>query len=810
MQQNQNKNDHKNLIRLASQYAKNLPWNVFKPEDLGPAIMQFHHEQDGYYRAWAQRWFENMMFLYGNQNIRWSRRHQMAVDVDTLLQRSKNISARTQTNLVRLIAEGLSSFIYGTIPSWETLETNQQSLKSQRVAKIVQSFLDAYMEKLSMDDQLQNAANIFTVYGQVGCEIDWNDMAGHMMEIPRRKKVQAPIYTNYMAPNPITGGMLEVPTAYLGSDGQPMSEERWEYVLDDWGRQVVDKVFAGDVNTEILTPFEYRRASDSTGMFDAKYTSRMRLMDYDEFMDKYRDYPGKTKEFYKIKPVAYDPSVYSYAVRHFMMLRYVTPPSVGEVIGRKSFVFRGNYFRQKVFVIEHFDKPHPDKWPNGRRVVVANGVAVIVTKPNYSTNRRDGWHPFAEAQWLAVQPSSQSMGPINDVVTKNRELNKKDSLIATSVRRNMGSVLLVNPTTGFNADEISGEPGQVMEVLDPGNSAMYLHDTMPIPPVIQNLRENDKADAYEMSGAQDALRGDRTVGASSGYHAKIIEEREQARLTKPKRAFEKFVSTIGGKMFHCFRGNVMNMNPDLIGRIQRSVAGEATEQDIVSILTQPVDLGIDIYVKKSSMAVKSEATEQATLLELANGPAANQLQDRRVLDDMLKKFNAEALRDASGTHRDRAQKENQTFIDMVRLGVDSEGIARPVVMFEDDDDIHIAEHQDEFLRNADLLRSNEHILMEFIEHMERHRIQKQEKTGTMVPGASMQVPAMMSMSRGIQPPQPQEIQVQQMQRQQMMQEGQGGGPGHAPRQQKSDPNQPAARPQDPSAPSQNTQAGQQQ
>jgi hypothetical protein len=117
------------------------------------------------------------------------------------------------------------------------------------------------------------------------------------------------------------------------------------------------------------------------------------------------------------------------------------------------------------------------------------------------------------------------------------------------------------------------------------------------------------------------------------------------------------------------------------------------------------------------------------------------------LDEYLKFFDVETLRDGSSAHRDRANRENEVFLEMLRLGPDTEGMARPIVIFEDDDDIHMAEHAEAFVKNFEEFRNNEALMTEFITHTERHRLQKEEKMAKLMPGASTQVVPMMGQAQ---------------------------------------------------------------
>lgn len=794
-------------VYLANKMAPELPWNNWNPDELGPCLMKFMEDQEPFFARWAETWFQNFQFVYGNQSMRWSRRYGYAVDND-FLRREPSMNMRAQTNISRTIAESLAALIYSNLPTWEVDAAEESSVKGKRFQRIIQKMLDAYMTRLCMDKEFATAAMGYVVFAQMAAFVDWDDKAGEIMTIPQWRKVESPIYTDYMAPNPYTGGLLEVPTQALDSQGQPLFEQRWEPVLDPQGRQVIDKKLMGDVSVDMLTPFEYRRALGSKGPHKSKYWQRIRLLDYDEFLDNYGSLEGQTDKFKSIKPVYNNPGIYRIAVRHFMRMQMTTPPSLGDTFQRPFSTYRNGAFKSKVLVVDHFDQPHPIKWPTGRRVVVVNGDAVIVGKPRYNTNKKDGWHPFVEAQWFNVAPSSIASGPLNDVIAKNRELNVADSLNATALRRNMGSQLLIKTGSGLDPQRLTGEPGMTHEVSDV-LGFRWLHDDMPIPPVVAQLRQMLKDDVYEISGAQDAIRGERSVGAESGYAQRQIQEREEKRLAPARKMFGYFVAGIGEKMWTCLKQNVTQIDGNVMGYLQRSAAGEFQPQDVVALLSSTTDFGVDINIKEDSMAARSIATEQATLLELLKGPGAPRAQNPKVLDQVFKFYGVEHLRDESAAHRDRAQRENEVFLDMLRLGGDLEGVSKPIVMFEDDDKIHIAEHTEFMVQNSDEIMRNEEFMQQCVLHLETHRIQDQEKSGDQLPGTSLQTPNMAAAITKQQTPTIQTIfQNTQMKAMQQQQQPQAAGP-----QNPQAPSQPApigsgGPPQtDATAPSQNTPAG---
>lgn len=752
-----------NIIR-ARNYAPDLPWNIEDPDRLGQVVVQFCRDYEAYYRRWAEKWFENFQFIYGNQSVRWSRRWGFAVDTD-FLRRIPSINMRAQTNTSRVVLESLAALIYAQLPTWEVESTAESSIKSKRMQKIVGDLLDAYFVRLDAGEDLLNAAMIFCAFGQVAAKVRWNKMAGSLIDIPMYRKQRMPTYQSFMAQNPILGGLIEAPGAALDFQGRPTSEEQWVPMTDQNGRVIYNKILSGEPQVDMLTPFEYRRAVGSSGPNKSKYWQHFRLMDYDDWLDEYGQMGGRTPLFDKIKPVYHDPTIFSFAVQHFMRMQFTAPPTLSDVFRRNESIFGSRMFRYKVFVIEHYDRPHPDKWKKGRLAVITNGECTHMTEPDYSTGKADDWHPFVEAQWLRVPPSTIATGPLNDVIAKNRETNVKDSLIATAVRRNMGSTLLLKIGSGIDPQKLVGEPGTAHEVADPFG-ARWLHDEIPIPPVLTSLRQMDKDDIYELSGAGDALRGAPSTGATSGYQEKQREEREEKRLTPPRRNFERLVGRVGEKVLACVRANVRHMDDRMMGYLKRAGAGEYEISDVVALISQPIDFGIDINVRKSSMTIKSKATKQAEMMELVNGPAKSRVEsDPEILDEVLKFFDMEGLRDADSVHRDRADKENEIFLDMARLGPDLDGVPSPIVFFEDNDLVHMAKHAKFICANADMLRTNPWLQERIFAHQEMHRLQSFEKQGVLPGGTAMQAPNMVGAAYQAQAPNLLQIQGQVQQQQ---------------------------------------------
>ncbi len=782
-----------------------LPWNQTSAAELGPCVTSFVQSHETYFRRWAESWFMTMQYVFGNHNFQWSPRLGFAVDFD-FMRNSKQPSnfTRSYTNIARIAIESLTAALYSNIPTWDVEAMDDSATAGRQQKKIASRLLEGLFHTLQMDKDAGAAAFVFAMFGQMATDASWNPMSGRVIEQPRYMKRKQPAFTSWMAPNQATGGLIETPTMITDTQGRPYLEDTWEIQRDGMGREIIDKIFTGGPGVNILTPFEYRRAVGSIGMHKTRYAQIFRLVDYDQWLDTYGQMSGKTKFFGAVQPAYMNASVYDFAMRFYMRMMYVTPPSLDYGSRWSNTGLGGTILNNKVLIVEHYDEPHPVKWPEGRRLIIANGACTHITKPQYNTGKLDGWHPLTEAQWLNAYPSSIASGPMQDLVKKNHEVDVIDSFISTAVRRNLGGQFLVKIGSGIDPNRLTGEPGIAHEVTDP-YGIRVLHDEIPIPPVVQAIRQMNMDDAYNQSGALEATRGNPDFKANSGYQAKLYEEREEKRLAPAKKAFRNAFAGTGEKLLYALKANVIQLDDGLMGYMIANSAGEFTPQDVISFMSKPLGVGTQIKIVEGSLSLKSKATEQATLQELAGGPLQNRLaMDAEVLDKYLKFFGIDTLRDKSAPHRDRAERENETFLDMVRLGFDTEGIAKPIVAFEDDDQIHIDKHTDFFVKNFEQFRSNKAFLMEYYIHVETHRLQQQEKAAQLMPGASLETGAMVQQASMIPKPAMQTIAMDAQVRKQM---AAGQGPTQDPKQAGTPP---GAAPTNAGTPAAKTPPGQQQ
>lgn len=735
---------------IMSQHCPTLPWCQDEPEKIASAVIHLMHDQENFIKHWSYKWYENMQFVYGNHHLRWSRRLGVAVDVDFLRPAQRAVNKRHYTNISRTCAESLGSLIYSNTPTWEAKATDDAVTRSSRWEKMSQSILDAYVHILELHNDFRQAANTFVTFGQIAAVVDFDVNVGKLLNIQKYVKRDTPVMRGSIRTDPLLGGVLGSISQGIGSDGQPMVSNSWVPESDEQGRKVTIPMHVGRPRVTFITPFEYRREPGSSGMHTAKWVQRLRLIDFDDWIGEYGKLSGKTAYYDRVIPQSGNAQIQQFAILQFLRLHMISP--ITDDGWRQAGYNFSDILRRKILVVEHWDRPN-QYWPKGRRVVVANGYCTHITEPQYSTNKVGGWHPFVEASWFSILPSSVATGPLHDVVAKNKQLNTCDSLVATALLRNLGSQLLVRSGSGLDPAKISGTPGEIHEVGDVNTAARWLHDDNPIPPVIQGIREEYKSDTYEMSASGDAVRGARTVGVSSGYAYRQAQEREERRLTPARKEWQRMIGGIGEKLLACVKANVIQLDDAVIGYMKKHSAGKFTTQDVAAFISEPLDYGVDITVEDGSMEMKSRATQQANFMELtAKTPLKTRLeQDAAVFDKFLKMFDADHLRDGSAAHRDRADRENEIFSDLLSMGPDGKVEPAPIVWAQDDHDIHMQSHADWMIKNDQELSAAPWLMSMLNLHIEMHRVQKRELQGQVPVGTTDVFPQISAATSGSTP-----------------------------------------------------------
>lgn len=713
--------------------ASPLPWTTNQYEELEQGLSNLYLQADLINRRWAQKWWENFQFVLGNQSLRWSRQFDFAMDTDFLTDGYREDNRGSQTNISRTVLESLAAMIYSNLPQLEFNARYDNSSRGTRLSKTVEKITECYNERLNLHDEFDFCSVLFVMYAKAYSKVSWNKLAGPTFKRPQQRPVQVPKMQIVLQPDPVTGEDVQVPVPVIDeTTGQPVMFDSFEDVTDQFGNIVYEDVTTGDVAVEMLSPFEIVYDQMAKTFNKTKWIGQIRVMDYDDFMIEYADQPGVIQsEMNKVQGGFVQAPLKAMAIRHFLRTMFAIPPCLNDEgnVNLSSLYLLKN----KVLVIEHYDRPsrghakNPTPWlAQGRRCVMANGRLVLVSTPQYRLNTPSGWHPFSECKWLPLAPSIASSGPMSDTIQKNRELNLTDTLMSLSLQRTAGATVLVNDQSGLDKEKLTGIPGLSLYVSgDPSSAAYYLSDKNPLPNLTHQYRAQVKDDVYEVSGAQDSIRGERSVGATSGIQAEILQERERKRTSKASNNWESsLVKSTYEKILACLQQNAAVLDQSVIARIQRSAEGEISEGDVMAFLKGPMDFGVDVTLVSQSMQTKSKASKAMNMNDALRFPAVAQrlINDESVVDEYLDFLGIDTLRDESSYHRERAKKENSCFNDALNIK-DPNVLATidlPLVIWQDIDMIHMIEHRKDVVKNYDKYMKNPALLKIAQLHYTKH------------------------------------------------------------------------------------------
>ena len=731
-----------------------MPWMTNNYRQLETALNTLAIQADFENRRWAQKWFESFQFLIGNQNFRWSREYDYAIDSD-FLSRGGVTGPDAQTNMTRVVVEALASSLFAQIGDLVFETRYDASSRGNRLKKLLEGMGLTYNERLDLEDTFDLASIILAIYAIMYYKVDWSPLAGQRFKRPKQQVVQVPRMSTRKEQDPVTGEQVTGPYPVLGPDGQPEMMDSWQNVVGPDGRPIWEWATNGDVDVRAMTPFEVNR--DRTTSFNRiKWIHGVEVMDYDEFLSMIERDPGVIEEnVMKVRPGVVAQNMRGMAMRHFMRAMFSTPGTINFTgqMGSTSMMT----LRNKVLVIDHHDRPTegskylPTPWlKEGRRCVTANGRLVAVSTPKYRVlGKATGWHPYEEARWLGIPPSSLATGPVTDTIAKNREINLTDTLHSLAVQRTAGAHVLVNELSGLDKEKLDGEPGKAHYVTgDPNQAIAFVSDRNPVNPATVRYREIQKDDIYQVSAALESERGEKSTGETSGYHARIREERSRKRISKAENSFYRATAGVYIKIFACVQQNAARLDPDVVARIIRSCDAEVTEGDVMDFLNGPIDFGVDVRLKYGSMRLRSHATEIADIQEAMANPVIAQrlMQDPGVVDSYLDFIGVKALRDLGSVHRESARRENARFYDLVNVRDPAALQAYlpdlPTVLWEHDDMVHLIEHIRDFVKNEEKYRRNPLLMRLHKIHCAWHEQNLKAKQDEQSPYLATQAPMM--------------------------------------------------------------------
>lgn len=617
------------------------------------------YKQDGTIKTrLAYNWDRNHRFLDGDQWLVFDgNRESGGVWNRLTVSKANEFLPRPVTNYIFDAYQTLKSYVIKVKPR-STVIPCTPLYDDRTAAKIGELCCEANWARLKEQENYEYAASCMITYGTVFKKDYWDASSQNLVTVPRM--TQAPVT------DPNTGmvmGMSEVPA------------------LDETGQPIEDKIPLGDVNTVICEPYRIALDPLATDLHKARWIMEYSIQSLDWLVETYsKEAPGYTN---KVDDVKEEKSL-SGSMRKFYQLKNSSGIKSGgglEGAGGSSGQGGDAPLTNSAVVKEYYEAPS-SQHPDGRMVVVANGVCLFAGASPYKGPDMGDWHPYSDCRWELVPGRYWGKSPLDVGVELQKRINSIDAVI-TLTRKTMAIPQKLIPMgSGVPNGHWTGRPGQEIHYRVSGEAKPETIPAAGVDASVFKEREQCVEDLKNITGAIDILKGDRPPGVTAASALNMLYEVGTGKLFPILDRWKRFTENSQRKQLRMICERYKEPRPEYI-RLLKAMNKELSEQDINKFIGADLKDNCNVSLEASSNVPKLQAARQAQLLEAAQvGSLALEQPENRA--EFNRQMGIQGFNQDVGPDTTRADWENSNLDSIDRGGM------KPVVLDVDDDKIHMA------------------------------------------------------------------------------------------------------------------------
>ncbi len=181
------------------------------------------------------------------------------------------------------------------------------------------------------------------------------------------------------------------------------------------------------------------------------------------------------------------------------------------------------------------------KYPNGRKIVTANGV-LLEDGPN---PYRGGKFPYARLVDHALPREFWGLGEVEQLKSPQQIVNKLISYVLDVLILTGNPIWVVDNTSGVDTDNITNQPGLIIE-KNPGSEVDRKEGVQLQPFVLDTLTYMAEKVLGKLGSTADVSKGVAPSEDSSGYAIAQLKEAAQTKIRGKGREIEYFLKYVGG------------------------------------------------------------------------------------------------------------------------------------------------------------------------------------------------------------------------------------------------------------------------
>lgn len=680
-------------------------------EQLASRIEGFYKKDSSAKASLAKSWERNHLMLDGKQWLVYDGSAATGGLWKRLeVSRANEYIPRPVTNYLFDAYQTLKSYVIKNRPR-SAVYPNTPVYKDKLAAKIAELCLEANWERLREQANYEYAASCLVLYGTVFKKSYWDTTELVMAKVPRM--------TQQPKMDPTTGamvGMEEVPA-----------------IDPETGDPLYDSMPLGDVNTDVVEP--YRIAVDPlvNDIHKARWVMEYSIQPLSWVKEVYGKDPQTDPGYTGLVDQVKEETQLQGSLRRFYQLKNSAGVKQAHESGGSSGSSEEHVTNSAV-VKEYYERPSRN-YPNGRLVVVANGVTLYSGDSPYAGPELGDWHPYSECRWEIVPGRFWGKSPLDNATEIQKQINSIDAVIVLTRKTMAIPQKLIPMSAGIPHGQWTGRPGQEIYYRDSGGAIPSIIPPAGVDQSVFQEREQRVEDLKAVTGAIDILKGDRPNGITAASALELLYEVGTGKLFPILDRWKSFVECDQKKQLKIISKFYKEPRPEFI-RLLKSKNKELSDQAISQFIGTDLYDNCNVVVEAGSNITKLQAAKKQELREAAQGGVLNlAVPENRI--EYLQQMGIQGFDSDVGPDTRRAEWEN-SLLDNLANSPDNQ----PIVLDWDNHEIHIAVLESR-MKEPSWMELPPQVQQAYMQHRQQHEQMQQQKLMMM---------QMQAMSTG-QPPQ---------------------------------------------------------
>lgn len=655
--------------------------------ELASKIEAFYHQDASQKMYLARHWEENHLMLDGIQWLSWvGDNYQATGRLWSPLRTSaeNEYIPRPVTNYLFDAYQTLKAYLLQHRPRIK-VRPNTQSYTDKQSARLAELVAECNWERLKEEKNYEYAAANVLAYGTVFKKSYWDTSS--------LQKVRVPMVREQPITDPQTGAII--------------GYEDKEVVDPTTGDILYEELPLGDLNTDVVEP--YRMALDpmASDLHDLRWLMEYNIMPLSMIRELFA---GEGEGYTGLAEEVKAETTLNVALRRFYELKNSSGTrDIGLLGGGDG----GSEMIKDAAVVKDYYEAPSEKYPNGRRVVVAGGKTLYSGPSPYNGPELGDWHPYSECRWEVVPGRFWGKSPLDYAVDPQKRINSIDSTVILTRKTMAIPQKLVPKGSGIPRGSWGGRPGQQIEFHPVDGAGPSTVPSAGVDGQVWKEREQCVNDIKQITGAIDILKGDRPPGVTAASALEMLYEVGTGKLRPVLDRWKMFIESDQKKQLRIVADKYKEPREEYVKAL-KSKNSELPESAIENFLGTQLHDNCNVVIEAGSSVPKLEAAHKARIMEAA-ATGALQLEKPENRSQFLEDMGITGYDFDVGPDVKRAEWEN-SLLDESNL----ERQIQPVVLMADNHEVHIEIHNRR-LKEPSFLFLPEDVQAAYMQHIQEHQ-----------------------------------------------------------------------------------------